>query len=182
MHREARPGTTTTAAIALLLCGGVLPAQESVATTPHAVARDTLRGLDGVHVVVEELRPEAVDDGLSKEAIEEGVVQRLWDAGVRVLMEDQWTIAAGAPYLYLNVNAVKSKDLYVYAVDLQLNQNVKTGAASNRRRGRHDLDYGVPGRRRIGRLGAGAGPGGRPVGRSVHRGLPDRQPGEVIPA
>ncbi len=124
MHREARRGTTT-AAIVLLLCGGVLPAQESVATTPHAVARDTLRGLDGVHVVVEELRPEVVDDGLSKEAIEEGVVQRLWDAGVRVLMEDQWTIAAGAPYLYLNVNAVKSKDLYVYAVDLQLNQNVK---------------------------------------------------------
>ena len=125
MHREANLQRTTTAAVALLLCAGVLPAQESVATSPHAVARDTLRGLDGVHVVVEELRPEAVDDGLSKEAIEEGVVQRLWDAGVRVLMEDQWTIAAGAPYLYLNVNAVKSKDLYVYAVDVQLNQNVR---------------------------------------------------------
>lgn len=125
MHREAILGRTTTAAVAWLLSGGVLPAQESAATTPHAVARDTLRGLIGVHVVVEELRPEAVDDGLSKEAIEEGVVQRLWDAGVRVLMEDQWTIAAGAPYLYLNVNAVKSKDLYVYAVDLQLNQNVR---------------------------------------------------------
>ncbi|MDE2927351.1 MAG: hypothetical protein OXT71_13220 [Acidobacteriota bacterium] len=125
MHREASLESTTTAAVALLLCGGVLLAQESVATSPHAVARDTLRGLDGVHVVVEELRPEAVDDGLSKQAIEEGVVQRLWDAGVRVLMEDQWTIAAGAPYLYLNVHAVKSKDLYVYAVDLQLNQNVR---------------------------------------------------------
>ncbi len=110
---------------ALLLCWGSLLGQESVSSTPHAVARDTLRGLNGVHVVVEELRPEAVKDGLSKDAIEERVVQRLWDAGIRVLMEDQWTIAAGAPYLYLNVNAVKSRDLYVYAVDLQLNQTVK---------------------------------------------------------
>lgn len=125
MHREAGLGTTATAAGALLLCWGGLLGQESVPSTPQAVARDTLRGLTGVHVVVEELRPEAVDDGLSKEAIEESVVQRLWDGGVRVLMEDQWTIAAGAPYLYLNVNAVKSKDLYVYAVDLQLNQTVK---------------------------------------------------------
>ena len=124
MHREAGLEKTM-AAVALLLCGGVLLAQESAATTPHAVARDTLRGLNGVHVVVEDLRPGAVDDGLSKEAIEEGVVQRLWDAGIRVLMEDQWTIASGAPYLYLNVNTVKSKDLYVYAVDLQLNQNVR---------------------------------------------------------
>ena len=136
MHREASPaargnsrpglpGRMAKAAGALLLCGGGLLAQEVAPATPHAVARDTLRGLNGVHVVVEELRPEAVNDGLTKEAIEEGVVQRLWDAGIRVLMEDQWTIAAGAPYLYLNVNAVKSKDLYVYAVDLQLNQNVR---------------------------------------------------------
>ena len=126
MHGEARlVGRTATAVAALLLCGGGLLAQETLPATPHAVTRDTLRGLTGVHVVVEELRPEAVNDGLSKEAVEEGVVQRLWDAGVRVLMEDQWTIAAGAPYLYLNVNAVKSRDLYVYAVDLQLNQNVR---------------------------------------------------------
>lgn len=125
MHREANLQRTTTAAVALLLCGGVLPAQEPVATSPHVVARDTLRGLNGVHVVVEELRPDAVKDGLTKDAIEEKVVQRLWDAGVRVLMEDQWTIAEGAPYLYVNVNAVKSRDLYVYAVDLQLNQNVR---------------------------------------------------------
>ncbi len=125
MHRTGRLGRTTTAAGALLLCWGGLLGQEAVSSTPHAVARDTLRGLTGVHVVVEELRPEAVEDGLSEDAIEERVVQRLWDAGVRVLMEDQWTIAAGAPYLYLNVNAVKSRDLYVYAVDLQLNQTVK---------------------------------------------------------
>ena len=113
------------AAGALLLFWGGLLGQGADSSTPHAVARDTLRGLTGVHVVVEELRPEAVKDGLSKDAIEERVVQRLWDAGIQVLMKDQWTLAAGAPYLYLNVNAVKSSDLYVYAVDLQLNQTVK---------------------------------------------------------
>jgi hypothetical protein len=81
--------------------------------------------LTGVHVIVEDLRPDVVKDGLSKNAIEEGVIEKLWAGGVRVLMEDQWTIAAGAPYLYLNINAVKSKDLYVYAVDLQLNQTTR---------------------------------------------------------
>ena len=123
-HPGGLPGRTAVAAGVLLLGWGGVLGQEAVSSTPHSVALDTLRGLTGVHVVVEELRPEAVKDGLSKEAIEERVVQRLWDAGVRVLMEDQWTIAAGAPYLYLNVNAVKSRDLYVYAVDLQLNQTV----------------------------------------------------------
>ena len=113
------------AAGALLLFWGGLLGQGADSSTPHAVARDTLRGLTGVHVVVEELRPEAVKDGLSKDAIEQKVIQKLWDAGVRVLMEDQWTLAEGAPYLYLNVNAVKSRDLYVYAVDLQLNQTVR---------------------------------------------------------
>ena len=125
MHPEAGLRNTTTAVGALFLgwCG--LLGQGTVSPTPYALGRDTLQGLTGVHLVVEELRPEVVKDGLSKEAIEERVIQKLWEAGVRVLMEDQWTLAAGAPYLYLNVNAVKSRDLYVYAVDLQLNQTAR---------------------------------------------------------
>ncbi|OQW37789.1 MAG: hypothetical protein A4E19_12250 [Nitrospira sp. SG-bin1] len=86
-------------------------------------SRESLRGIFGVGLVVEEVGPDASADGLSQDAIRTAVEQTLRSKGIRVLTER--TRSGSAPYLYVNVNTLKEQlGLYVYAVNVDLKQIV----------------------------------------------------------
>lgn len=81
-----------------------------------AQAKETLRGLPGVAVVIEPLHPTTERDGLKRSQLLAEVEQQLKDAGIRVLTQEEWKATPGAPYLYVNVATLKkSYGLYAYA-------------------------------------------------------------------
>jgi hypothetical protein len=89
-----------------------------------AKARETLRGLPGVAVVIEPLHPTTERDGLTQSQLQAGVERQLKNAGICVLTQEEWKKTPGAPYLYVNVAALKNYGLYAYAIEVCLNQLV----------------------------------------------------------
>ncbi len=87
---------------------------------------NTLRGLEGVHVLVEKMQPDAERDGLISEGIQMDVELKLRKAGIRVLTFEERVSAPGSPYLYINVNAALNKtiQLYSFTINVQLKQDV----------------------------------------------------------
>jgi hypothetical protein len=95
-------------------------------------AKETLRGLPGVSVVVEPLQANAEQDGLTQQQLHADVERQLRAAGIRVLTQDEWRSTPGSPYLYINVSALKkSYGLYAYAIEVCLNQVVTLLRAQN---------------------------------------------------
>ncbi len=89
--------------------------------------RASLKGLQGVRVLVEDLAPEAEQAGLAKESLQKGVEEKLRAAGIRVLTQDEAALTPGEPYLYVNVNVTFSKgegETCSYSIDIALIQNV----------------------------------------------------------
>lgn len=89
-------------------------------------SRPSLKGLDGLLVIVEDLGAEVERDGLTRDQLQADVELRLRKAGIRVVKRDDAAATPGAPYLYVNLNALKHPDvaLYVYALGLELTQRV----------------------------------------------------------
>ncbi len=85
----------------------------------------TLRGINGISVVVENLRPGETEDGLTVDKIQTDVELSLRKAGVKV-------IDSALIYLYVSVNVVKADDLYAYNCLVSLEQpvTVHSNAAS----------------------------------------------------
>jgi hypothetical protein len=105
-----RLGTSAAAVgILLLLGGGTAPG----ASQYH---RESLRGLAGVAPRVERIDQDAQLYGLDEMSIYADVEQRLSKAGIKVLTAGQLSQEAGAPVLYIRVNAKLSFDAPVYAV------------------------------------------------------------------
>lgn len=67
------------------------------------VHKKGLRGLKGVYVAVEALKPEAERLGLTSDQIKTDVELRLRKAGVRVLTKKECFETPGAPYLSLRI-------------------------------------------------------------------------------
>jgi len=94
----------------------------------------TLQGLHGVQVLVEQISPEMESDGLTRNQIQTDVELRLRKAGISVLTDKQSMAAPGAPYLYINVQSLKTKASsacqgYVYNLEVSLHQDVKIDRA-----------------------------------------------------
>jgi hypothetical protein len=88
-------------------------------------AKETLRGLPGVTVVIEPLQTAAEQDGLTQRELQAEVERQLQAAGIRVLTQDEWRATPGSPYLYVNVSALKKNyGLYAYSIEVCLNQLV----------------------------------------------------------
>jgi hypothetical protein len=68
-------------------------------------ARQSLRGLQGVGVLIEKLNPEVEQSGLSSESIQGDVELKLRLAGIRVLSREE-SLRTRAPILYVNVNMI----------------------------------------------------------------------------
>lgn len=69
--------------------------------------RETLRGLPGVGLAVENIDPDSQADGLSIEKIRTIVEFILRSGGIRILPESEIAMMPASPYLYVNVNILK---------------------------------------------------------------------------
>ena len=70
--------------------------------------RKTLAGLTGLYVSVEHIPDEVQRDGLDTTQILTDVELKLRQAGITVLARQEWLSTAAAPYLYVNVQAIKN--------------------------------------------------------------------------
>jgi hypothetical protein len=85
--------------------------------------RATLRGVEGMYVIVEELEPEVERAGLTRHQLQTDVELRLRQAGIRVLTKEERLETLGAPWLYVNVNVVlRSDGLTAFSTRVELNQ------------------------------------------------------------
>jgi hypothetical protein len=96
------------------------------------VARQTLKGLPGVYVIVEELQPNLLkyeksvrDFDLNQSRIQKEIEAKLAAAGIRLLSREEWQKTPGRPVLYVNVNTHESeKYWFAYDIKLELRQVV----------------------------------------------------------
>ncbi len=91
------------------------------------LTRATLKGLQGVHVLVEKMHPEAARAGLAKATLQTDVEVKLRQAGIRVLSKTETLAAPGNPFLYLQVGTLvggAASEFYVYSIRLSLTQLV----------------------------------------------------------
>lgn len=94
--------------------------------------RLTLRGMKGVHVVVEDLQPnimkykrQVLESGLSRDTLKSDTGRLLQKSGIRVLTWEEMLRTPGRPILYINVNTHESERYwYGYDVRVELRQVV----------------------------------------------------------
>ena len=87
--------------------------------------RNTLRGLKGVDVVIENIRPEIENDGLTTSQIRNDVELSLRLVGMKVLNGDRWLRGKRKPWLYVNTNVMKTQHSeYIYNIFVSLMQGV----------------------------------------------------------
>jgi len=86
-------------------------------------ARATLRGLQGVFVLIEDLSPESERAGLTAQQRQTDVEEQLRHAGMPVLTQEQAFRVQGAPYLYVYVHLVPHPiGLTAYSSLVEVNQ------------------------------------------------------------
>ena len=96
-------------------------------TSPQPIdERDTLKGLQGVYVLVEYLISEQEKFGLTKQQLQTDVELRLRQSGIMVLSEQEWLLIPGEPRLYVNVNLQIYEEIGLVAFNIliELNQSV----------------------------------------------------------
>jgi hypothetical protein len=79
---------------------------------------ESLRGLQGVRVTVEDIDPEAERDGLTKSQIQRVVESELRKAGIKVLTEEEWFSIPSSAILSVNVNTDKSPESFNISLEL----------------------------------------------------------------
>jgi hypothetical protein len=120
-HVRLRPFAALVA-LALSTVSSTASAQMFVST-----GRDTLRGLPGLEVVVEELPPEVQRAGLDAGAVRGEIQRRLAAGGVTLYTTQQQNTSLAKAYLYLHLNALELPvGAMAIAVQLQLRQTVKS--------------------------------------------------------
>jgi hypothetical protein len=94
------------------------------------LTRETLTGLPGFHVIVEDMQPNllryekyAKQFDLNRGSIQREVEKRLKEAGIGVLSRDAWLRTPGRPVLYVNVNTHESeKYWFSYNIKIEVRQ------------------------------------------------------------
>jgi hypothetical protein len=82
-------------------------------------ARASLRGIEAIRLIVEELIPEIVKDGLTSDQIYSAVEQQLREVGIKVVADDK------IPFLLVSPSIAKfGRNNYVYTVKAELYQVV----------------------------------------------------------
>jgi hypothetical protein len=95
-------------------------------------SRESLRGMFGLGLVIEDVSPDAAADGLSQETLRTTIEQALRSKGIRLLTER--TRSGSSPYLYVNVNTLKEElGLYAYTVTVDLKQLVGLLSIKNKK-------------------------------------------------
>ena len=89
--------------------------------------RESLRGVNEIKVVVENIRPEAGRYGLIREQLETDVERKLRRSGIAGIIFRSAEETLSTPYLHVNVNAYKPRDseLYAYNVAVEFRQAIR---------------------------------------------------------
>jgi hypothetical protein len=95
------------------------PLVQAQVTNPYATS---LKGLDTLFVMVEQLPTGARSMGLSEDTLRTDVELKLRLAGIRVVPRTEGVKLPGHPYLYVQVSVTDSA--HAASVDVQLNQDV----------------------------------------------------------
>jgi len=106
--------------VMLMLAGLVLtcPAGFQAFGSDSEIARSSLRGLQGVEVLVEYIDQEVERDGSVWGQVQTDVELRLRKAGIRVRTKEESGATSGYPSLYISINAHRFSDRPVYAYNL----------------------------------------------------------------
>ena len=109
-----------------------LAAEKSSGTLPPPTMvlgqRETLRGLQGIGVIVDMVRPEAEQLGLTREALQTDTDLQLRQYGIKVVSFLEMFTTPGVPVLYINANVkVRPGEIdptVAVSLVVQLKQNV----------------------------------------------------------
>src|SRR5262245_49259431 len=107
----------------LLLSGQIVGVVSAQADSP--LTRRTLKGLDGVAVVVEDLDSTVATSGLGREDIQTDVEVNLREAGIPVLTGSAGMSAPGSPQVYVEVSVFQHSHqpgIYAFSVNLEVSQ------------------------------------------------------------
>jgi hypothetical protein len=104
---------------ALLVCS-IAPAMAS----DSEIDRASLKGLQGVFVLIEDLNPPEEQAGLKTADIQADAEQQLKAAGIPLLSKTQNIDTPGMPTLYISVSVASSTttDLWPFSIDVNLEQ------------------------------------------------------------
>jgi hypothetical protein len=96
-------------------------------------SRESIRGIEGVYVLVEKLDPKVVSDGLTEDAIHNDVELKLRQNGIKVLSKEEHYKVPGSPVLYIVANFIKLEqiDLYAYSIRTTFEQSVTLDRTRN---------------------------------------------------
>ena len=89
------------------------------------LAMDTmsLDRLPGVYVEVGQVSLEATQDGFNSDSVRALIIQKLDDARIKVLSEDEWQVTLGSPLLHGRINLFRASPfLYLYSAEVELRQ------------------------------------------------------------
>ena len=123
MDLVLRRSLNSSAIIALVLVC-VIPSALALDSNAN---RETLRGLKGVRVLVEDFASEVEKAGLTKNQLQPHIEDRLRRAGIKPLTQDECFVTPGEPYLYVNINLNFRKadpNIYSFSIDIGVIQNV----------------------------------------------------------
>src|SRR5436309_10087101 len=105
------------------MCGvGPQYFREGAAEMNELTQGATLRGIERLGVVVENLASQLKQTALDERQLKTQIQQSLYQAGIEVLPEE-YIITNGLPYLYVNINIMSTKmGLYVFATRICMMQ------------------------------------------------------------
>lgn len=99
----------------------------SVTAAPDVTEDESLRGINGIMVIVERLHPDAEATGLDRETLDAVVRDGLQKAGIRIYSADERMADERRPYLYVNCNVMRaggSADFVAFSLDIEVHQRV----------------------------------------------------------
>jgi hypothetical protein len=112
--------------LTVLLLLGFIAVSGVSATEDDDFSVQTLRGLKGVYVLIENLPPELSNAGLSREQILQETEQRLRGSGIGIMTLKESFQERGRPYMEIDVKGWKnSSGTCVYFLEVSLNQEVR---------------------------------------------------------
>ncbi|MCF8062011.1 MAG: hypothetical protein K9M82_05800 [Deltaproteobacteria bacterium] len=95
--------------------------------------RASLEGLPGVYLMVEDLRLEIEEDGLTRNEIHGFAKKLLTSAGIRLLSEEEWQETPGRPWLYLYAHVMRreyvEERVYLFNISIEVKQQVRLSRA-----------------------------------------------------
>jgi hypothetical protein len=81
---------------------------------------NSLKGVNKAGVIIEKVNQVLNDNGINEDDIMKDAVEKLDSAGITVVDKAAMHSLPGAPYLYINIGAIKSKIADVYAASLTI--------------------------------------------------------------